>query len=181
MNEILFSICATALIAAIYKAVAPSDKFGNQIKMLTACFFTVSVINAVTGAAADWDLTDIISYDTAYNDYSHDTERLMAEETAKRLKEKISAKLISEKISPEKIYIDINIPDGRSISINEIKLVFRRDDYDISSERAVVLIKQLVGTKIKVTAEISSQTKKDVITGEGGDRSQRDQGTFQDR
>ncbi|MBP5603979.1 MAG: hypothetical protein J6X60_00315 [Ruminiclostridium sp.] len=100
----------------------------------------------------------------------------MAEETAKRLKERISDKLAEEKISPEKIYIDINIPDGRSISINEIKLVFGQNDYEIKSERAIVLTKQLVGTKIKVTAEISSQTKKDVITGEGGDRSQRDQG-----
>ncbi|MBP5604604.1 MAG: hypothetical protein J6X60_03555 [Ruminiclostridium sp.] len=180
MNTILFSICAAALIAAIYKAVAPSDKFGDQIKMLTACFFTVTVIGAVTGTAAEWDISDIISFDAAYNDYSRDTERLMAEETAKRLRERISEKLAGEKISPEKIYIDINIPDGRSISINEIKLVFRQGDYDSKSERAVVLVKQLVGTRIKVTAEISSQTKKDVITGEGGDRSQRDQGASQD-
>ncbi len=159
MKEVLLSVCVTAILTAVYKTLAPTDKFGAQIKLLTACFFTVSVIGAVDGAVALFDLSDIMNADTSYNDYSVQFTKMTADETANELRRAISEKLAAEGITPENIYIDVNISDKGSISISEIKLVFGKGDYAVYSERAVVLARRLVGTGIKITAETDSRSK----------------------
>lgn len=148
-------------MTGVYKALVPSDKMSSQVKLLVSCFFMVSVINAVSGAVPFWDISDILDADTSYNDYSVQLEKLTAEETANELRKRISEKLAEENISPEKIYIDVNISDSGSISISEIKLVFIRKEYELHGQRAVVLVKSVTGTKVKVTAEPDSRTEKE--------------------
>ncbi|MBQ9484445.1 MAG: hypothetical protein IJU82_09655 [Ruminiclostridium sp.] len=161
MKELLISICVTAVMTGVYKALVPSDKMSSQVKLLVSCFFMVSVINAVSGAVPFWDISDILDADTSYNDYSVQLEKLTAEETANELRKRISEKLAEENISPEKIYIDVNISDSGSISISEIKLVFIRKEYELHGQRAVVLVRSVTGTKVKVTAEPDSRTEKE--------------------
>ena len=148
-------------MTGVYKALVPSDKASSQIKLLVSCFFTVSVINAVSGAVPFWDISDILEADTSYNDYSVQLEKLTADETANALRRRISEKLAEENIVPEKIYVDVNISDSGSISISEIKLVFIRKEYELHGQRAVVLAKSVTGTKVKVTAELDSRTEKE--------------------
>ena len=161
MKELLISICVTAVMTGVYKALVPSDKMSSQVKLLVSCFFMVSVINAVSGVVPFWDISDILDADTSYNDYSVQLEKLTAEETANELRKRISEKLAEENISPEKIYIDVNISDSGSISISEIKLVFIRKEYELHGQRAVVLVRSVTGTKVKVTAEPDSRTEKE--------------------
>lgn len=159
MKEVLLSACVTAILTAVYKALAPTDKLGSQIKLLAACFFIVSVISAADGAASLFDLSDIMNADTSYNDYSVQFNKMTADETANELRRVISEKLEKENIAPENIYIDVNISDKGSISISEIKLVFGKEDHAVYSERAVALTRQLVGKGIKITAETDSRSK----------------------
>lgn len=161
MKEILLSVCVTAVMTALYKALAPADKFGAQIKLIVSCFFVVSVINAVGGASGLFDISEIVTSDTSYNDYSVQFEQLTAEETAKRIRDITAEALAAEGIFPKKIYVDINISDKGSISISEIKLVFDEKDYELYSDRAIVLARRTIGTKIKVTAETSPRAKKE--------------------
>ena len=56
MKEVLFSVCVTAVITAVYKIIAPTDKFSSQIKLLISCFFVLSVINAVKGTGLTGDI-----------------------------------------------------------------------------------------------------------------------------
>ena len=158
MKEVLLSVCAAAIITAIYKAIAPAEKFGAQIKLLTACFFILTAVNAVSGLNDAWDFSDITVPDGSCNDYSVQVTQTVEAETAAVLKRSISDALAEKNIFPEKIYIDVNISDEDRISINEIRLVFDRNDYYIYADRAAALVRRLTGTTIKVTAEISSQT-----------------------
>ena len=161
MNSVIFSICAAAIITAVYKALAPADKYPGQIKLLISCFFVVSVISAVSGMGGFTDLSDILGTDTSYNDYSVQIRAMTEEETAGRLRTLIYEKLAEENIVPEKIYIDVNISDKGSISISEIKLVFGIADYERNAQRAVALVRRITGTGIKVTAELTPQAKKE--------------------
>ncbi len=158
MKEMVVSVCAAAIITAIYKAIAPTEKFGAQIKLLTACFFLLSAVSAVSGLNSAWDLSDIIIPDGSYNDYSVQFGEQVSGETAAVLRREIAEMLAGENIFPEKIYTDTHISDNGSISINEIKLVFDKEDYALQAEYACVLVRRLVGTSIKVTAEITPQT-----------------------
>lgn len=158
MKEVLLSICAASVITAIYKAIAPVGKFGTQIRLLTVCFFILTAVNAVSGLNDAWDLSDITVPDGSYNDYSVQVTQTVASETASVLRRTISEALAEENIFPEKIYIDVNIPDEDRISINEIRLVFDRKEYDLYADRAIVLVRRLTGTAINVTAELSPQT-----------------------
>ena len=162
MKEMLFSICAAAVITAVYKALIPSDKFSAQIKLLVACFFAVSVINAVSGLNAAWDFSDILAADTSYNDYNVQVFGLAEEKTADALRAVIYEKLAEEGIFPEKIYIDMNISSGGTISISEIKLVFGSvSDFDSYAQRAVTVTGHIVGSGTGVTAELAPQAKKE--------------------
>ncbi|MBO6229977.1 MAG: hypothetical protein J6O50_05370 [Ruminiclostridium sp.] len=161
MKELLLSVCVTALMTSVYKALVPADRFSAQIKLLVACFFAVSVINALSGVLPFGDISDILSADTSYTDYSVQLRQLTSEEVAGEMRKLISEKLAEENIVPEKIYIGVNISDSGSISISEIRLVFIREDHEQYADRAVVLVKRLVGTKIKVTAETDPRTKKE--------------------
>ena len=161
MKSVLFSICAAAVVTAVYKAVAPVEKFSGQIKLLISCFFILTVISAVSGASGLWDFSDITAIDTSYTDYTVQLKRMTAEETANALKKSIAEKLSEAGMPPEKIYIDVNISDTGSISINEIKLVYEADGYDEYSQQAVRLVRQLTGTRIKVTAELPARAKKE--------------------
>ena len=161
MKEVLFSICVTAMLTAVYKALVPADRFGAQIKLLVACFFTVSVINAMCGVVPFWDISEITDTDTSYNDYSVRFRELTADETAGNLRKAISEKLGEHGITPEKIYIDVDISDNGSISISEIKLVFVQKEYGLYAEKAIVLARSVVGTKTKISAECDTRTKKE--------------------
>ena len=162
MRQMLFSICAAAVITTLYKALIPTERFSAQIKLLISCFFAVTVINAVSGLNAAWDFSDILSADTSYNDYTVQVFGFAEEKTADALRAVIYEKLGEEGIVPEKIYIDVNISDNGSISISDIKLVFGSvSDYAAYAERAVALTKRLAGTGTGVTAEITPQAKKE--------------------
>lgn len=162
VRQMLFSICAAAVITAVYKALIPTDRFSAQIKLLISCFFAVTVINAVSGLNDAWDFSDILGADTSYNDYTVQVFGLAEEKTADALRDAIFEKLAEEGIVPEKIYIDVNISDNGSISISDIKLVFGSvSDYSENAERAVMLTKRLTGAGIGVTAELTPQAKKE--------------------
>lgn len=156
MKNVLFSICVTAIITAVYKMIAPTEKFSSQIKLLISCFFVLSVINAVNGTGLTGDIFRVPEPDALYNDYSVQINRMTADETAKNMKRIISGKLAAENIFPEKIYVDVNIPDSGSISITEIKLVFGREDYELYAQRAVRLTRQCTGAAVKVMAELTT-------------------------
>ncbi len=158
MKEVLVSICVTAIMTAVYRALSPTDKFGAQIKLVISCFFAVTVISAVSGIIPFWDISDILNADTSYNDYSVQLGKLTAEETANSLRRTLTEELAKEGITPEKIYIDVNISDKGSISISEITLVFEQAEYELLAQRAVVLAQRLVGTKTKVTAETPARS-----------------------
>ena len=161
MKNVLFSICAAAIMTAIYRLIAPSDRFGAQIKLLISCFLVLTVMNAVSGEIPMWNISDILNADTSYNDYAVELDNAVTEETARRLHDRIKEVLDEEDIHPEKIYIDINISDKGRISINEIKLVFGMAEYETNAEKAIVLIKRETGTEIKVTAEPASRSQKE--------------------
>ncbi|MBQ3843120.1 MAG: hypothetical protein II820_10570 [Ruminiclostridium sp.] len=162
MKEMLFSICAAAVITAVYKALIPSDRFSAQVKLLVSCFFAVIVINALSGLNTAWDISDILEADLSYNDYTVQVFGLAEEKTADALRTAIYKKLAEEGAAPEKIYIDVNISDSGTISISEIKLVFGSvSDYDANAQRAVTITRRIAGYGTAVTAELAPQAKKE--------------------
>lgn len=154
MNNILFNISITAIITAVFKMLVPEEHCGKQIKLLISCFFIVTVINILQNNSSAIDFDSIIKTDTSYNDYSITFEKQTADETANQLRAEIKKQLSAENIFPEKIYIDINISESKSISINEIRLVFD-DITGETAERAVKITEESVGNEIKVTLEES--------------------------
>ena len=152
MNNILLDISITAIITAVFKLLVPEEQCGKQIKLLISCFFIVMVMNVLRDNSFLIDFESIINSETNYNDYSVTFERQTADETANQLRKQIKAHLSSENIFPQKIYIDINILEGNSISISEIRLVFD-DITDEKAERAVRMTEECVGDEIKVTLE----------------------------
>lgn len=152
MNSWLFSISAAAIITAIFKMLVPDDRMGKQVRLLISCFFIVTVINLFSDFTGFESIKEILSLDKSYNDYSVIYEKQTADETANLLRKRIYNELEKENIHPEKIYIDINISENKSISISEIRLVFK-DKNSKEAERAVEITEKLTQNEIKAVAE----------------------------
>ncbi|MCR4779477.1 MAG: hypothetical protein K5876_00125 [Ruminiclostridium sp.] len=158
MKEMLVSVCAAALLTAVYKALVPAERSGAQIKLLTACFFVVTAVNAFMGAAGLAELPELTASAGTYNDYTVRVTETVKSETAGALRRAIEERLSEEGIYPEKIYIDVHIADNDRISINEIRLVFAGDDGAPYSERAVAAVRGLVGASVRVSAQTDPRT-----------------------
>ncbi len=152
MNEVFFDICIAALVVAVFKLLVPNNKNSSQIKMIIACFFILSVIDTLKGNISITSIQDILKTDIKYNDYTDILAKDTADEIANSLRYRITESLKKEKINAEKIYIDVNISNNSSISINEIKLVFK-DTESTEAKRAVMIVKECTGNEIKVSLE----------------------------
>lgn len=152
MREILFQICAAAMITAVIKAILPSEKCNRQIKLLISCYFIVIVISGFRTASFPLDFFSELSEQTEYHDYSVYFDRQTSEETARLLHDRLTEKLNENGIYPKKIYIDVNIAESSGISISEIRLVLNNQS-EQTRERAVKLVRSYVGTQTKVTIE----------------------------
>ncbi len=152
MNDMLFNISMTAILTGIIKALVPDGKYEKQMRLLISVFFLVACV-IFFGKGFDLSFVDEIgNISTGYRDYSVQVDELTAQETAKILKGNIKEVLAKEGIYPEKIYIDTNISDNDSISIIEVKLIFRKIA-EIDGGKAVKLTKSLVGYNTDVTLE----------------------------
>ncbi len=152
MNNWLFSISAAAIVTAIFKMLVPDDRMGKQLKLLISCFFIVTAINFFADVTEFQSLKEIFQIDASYNDYSVIYEKQTADEAANLLRKRIYTALEKENIHPEKIYIDINISQNKSISISKIRLVFK-DKHSGEAERAVEITENLTQNEIKAEAE----------------------------
>lgn len=152
MNEVFFDICIAALVVAVFKLLVPNNKNSSQIKMIIACFFILSVIDTLKGNISITLIQDMLKTDVKYNDYTDVLTQQTADEIANSLRERITESLEKEKLTAEKIYIDVNISNNSSISINEIKLVFK-DTESTEAKRAVMIVKECTGNEIKVSLE----------------------------
>ena len=152
MNDMLFNISMTAILTGIIKALVPDGKYEKQMRLLISVFFLVACV-IFFGKGFDLSFVDEIgNISTGYRDYSVQVDELTVQETAKILKGNIKEVLAKEGIYPEKIYIDTNISDNDSISIIEVKLIFRKIA-EIDGGKAVKLTKSLVGYNTDVTLE----------------------------
>lgn len=152
MNEIFLDICIAAIIVSVFKILAVGKKNSSQIKMIIACFFILSVIDTLKGNISITLIQDMLKTDVKYNDYTDVLTQQTADEIANSLRERITESLEKEKLTAEKIYIDVNISNNSSISINEIKLVFK-DIESTEAKRAVMIVKECTGNEIKVSLE----------------------------
>lgn len=152
MNNIIFSICAAAIITAVFRTLIPDERMGKQVNMVVSCFFLVTVMNLVADIDFLSTFHNILEMDMNYNDYSVIYEMQTADETANILRSRLYKELEKENINPEKIYIDINISKSKSISISKIRLVFPNKD-SFEAERAVEITTEYTGNEIEVSAE----------------------------
>jgi len=113
----------------------PENTMKKQADFLVACFFLASLlfffssgkINFASGA--DFDLVEI-----EYVNFEQEYSNLKRQEIASQMKQRLNAVLAEQNIYPQEIFTIVNISDGYSISINEIRLVFLKSEADESDE-----------------------------------------------
>ncbi len=152
MREILFQVCAAAVLTAVVKALVPSERYEKQFRLLISCFFIAVVLKAFGSFSSLPALTEIFDSEIPYNDYSVQVSEQTAEEIAGQLRTRLREELEKKNIFPEKIYVGVNILNENNISISEIRLVFKNAAED-EKQRAVSAVKKLVGNQAEVTAE----------------------------
>jgi len=172
MREALLNICLTAIGLCLFKMLLPENAMKKQAEFLICCFFLTSLlfffsagrVNLANGA--DFDLVEI-----EYSDFEHEYLLVKRQAVAVEMRQRLNVILNAEKIYPQEIFTIVNISDKYSISINEIRLVFAKqeltdsddDSDDVGEEelemlkKAIHIVQKEVGADISVTGEFKNE------------------------
>ncbi len=146
------SVAVVTIAAAMFKLLAPEHKFKKQIGVLISCFFMLSVLKIVSGQSLslDADAAEITAENPLVIDFTQKTIDYTQRQAAKELSQSLYALLEENGVRPKQIYVNINISNLYSISINEVRLVFP-DGEDEKAQKALEITKNAVGENITVT------------------------------
>lgn len=152
--EFLTTVCMAAIASALFRLLVPESRAAKQISLLIACVFLLVTVNAVRGAELSLDTDSYnISGDTDYIGFSGDVNRSLQKKICTDMKDKVAAILAENGIFPEQIHINVNISGLYSISITQVKLVFREGS-EADAQRALSLLSAELPQDIELKTEI---------------------------
>ncbi len=151
MTHLLLNISLVAILTALFRMLIPDNTLKKQISFFISCFFISAVFSFVTGSVETDDMSDLLTPQTSYVDFSRTYIDSVGENAAKNMSYKIKSLLGEYGIYPEQVYVIVNISDNMSISIVKTELVFAEESADMA-DFAVELVKRNVGDDIQVAA-----------------------------
>jgi len=160
MRQTLLNICLTAIALSLFKMLVPENSLKKQTDFLIACFFTASLLFLFTSGGINLaGAIDLSANAASYADLSERYAEAQKHAIGVQMRERIGALLAKEGVYPDEIYTIVNISGKYSISISEIRLVFRdKGEYPESVmetlKKGVALTQKEVGDSILVSGEL---------------------------
>jgi len=158
MRQAILNICLVAIALSLFKTLIPETGMKKQTDFLVACFFAASVLFLFTKGGIDLVKNiDFSAEQAAYADFGERYAETQKRAIGVQIKERIGGVLAARGIYPDEIYTVVNISNKYSISINEIRLVFRADPENEVMEvmkEAVAVAQKEVGDSILVSGEL---------------------------
>jgi len=158
MRQAILNICLVAIALSLFKTLIPETSMKKQTDFLVACFFTASLLFLFTKGGINLAANiDFSAEETAYADFGERYAETQKRAIGVQIKERIGGVLAAEGIYPDEIYTVVNISNKYSISINEIRLVFRTGSDETVMEtvkKAVAVAQKEVGDSILVSGEL---------------------------
>ncbi|MBP1560494.1 MAG: stage III sporulation protein AF [Oscillospiraceae bacterium] len=116
--------CFLGMAITIFDALYPSEKLEKQVKIIFSLIFLISITKPFFGG--DISFPDIDSAVSASTDYysslNENTDDYFISSVENNISAALETALHEKNIYPEEIETSINISDGSSISINEVKI-----------------------------------------------------------
>ncbi|MDR0986185.1 MAG: stage III sporulation protein AF [Ruminococcus sp.] len=141
--------CFIGIVIALVDALAPSEKFKKQLKVMFAVIFMLAVITPIADGSIDFSGDTIAAYaDTDYLAASKAAgESYLETSIGRNISRNIDELLKAENIYAQKIETSINILDNGSIDITVIDLTVDEKEADRASE---ILSEKLSGEEFTV-------------------------------
>lgn len=144
--KFLTSVCIAAIAAALFKMLVPECKAAKQISLLVAAVFMLNMLTAAAGVEIDFD--SISAQNAEYEDLSQGVNKALQKKVCGELEEKVRELLNERGYFPEQIHIIVNISGLYSISITQVKLVFKAQDANKADAAREYLSRELSGIEI---------------------------------
>jgi hypothetical protein len=141
--------CFIGIVIALVDALAPSDKFKKQLKVMFAVIFMLAVITPIADGSIDFSEETVAAY--ADSDYLAASkaagETYLETAIARNISRNLDEILKAKNIYPQKIETSINIRENHSIDITVINLTV---DPARAEEAAKILSGALDGEEFTV-------------------------------
>ena len=130
--------------------LVPEGRLTKQISLLIACVFVLSAANALTGAELDLNAEQFsLEGGTELVGFTGDVNTSLQKKICGDMSDKLYALLAQSGICPEQIHVNVNISGLYSISITQVKLVFRKGD-EQTAQTAYELVRAQLPEEIDV-------------------------------
>ncbi len=147
--KFLATVCAAAIVMAIFRVIVPENKFKKQISFLIAGVFLLTGISAVSGMEFDFSPeNDALLESEKYVQFSGDVNESLRKKICGDMSDKICKLLNEREIYPKEVHIIVNISGLYSISIRQVKLVFDAGEGAAATAAAELLSRELTGIEI---------------------------------
>jgi hypothetical protein len=141
--------CFIGIVIALVDALAPSDKFKKQLKVMFAVIFMLAVITPIADGSIDFSGDTVAAY--AASDYLEASkvagESYLTNSIGRNISRNIDEILMAENIYAQKIETSINILENGSIDITVIDLTV---DETVAKRASEILSEKLDGEEFTV-------------------------------
>lgn len=146
------TVCIAAICTALFRMLAPENKFSKQISLLIAGVFLLTGITAVTGAELDLSEPAVVISGGCSEMPAEVTESIRRK-VCRDMSDKLYALLGEREIYPREIHVIVNISGLYGINITQVKLVFGEGER-AAAEAAAELLSRELSEDIEITAEV---------------------------
>lgn len=143
--QFLSTVCVAAISAALFRILVPENKFKKQISLLIAGILLLTGISSAAGA--EFHIPEI--EEGGYVTFSGEINKSLEKKICKDMSDKIYELLNSNGIFPEEIHIVVNISGLYSISITQVRLVFKAGE-TVAAEAAAELLSRELTDDIEI-------------------------------
>lgn len=144
--KFLSTVCAAAIVIAIFRIIIPENKFKKQISFLVAGVFLLVGISAVSGAEFDFSLDNPALVESEeFVQLSGEVNENLRKKICDEMSDKIYKLLNEHEIFPREVHIIVNISGLYSISIRQVRLVFGAGEQAAAEAAAELLSRELTG------------------------------------
>lgn len=144
LSSWILSICIAAVVASIFRLVQPNGNMQKMMQNVIAIFILCVMILPLTGGITfdldDLDL-DLQNEQQVPTNLQNTVENQLKSEMSTQISESVRQSLQKFEIYNAEIYLNINISDDLSISINRLEITIGRE-HDFKKETVQNYIRQ---------------------------------------
>ncbi|MEG0615343.1 MAG: stage III sporulation protein AF [Oscillospiraceae bacterium] len=149
IKKIVLISSLLAIGISILDMLYPNKKFTKQLRIVFSLIFIIGIFSPLVAGNVEFSFPTALEIKETpeYSVMQTNVEKQLNKKIEENISLALTKKLEANGIAVKNIFVNINIAQDNSISINEVNII---SENDFDAEKAIALIKSEVGKEVAV-------------------------------